>query len=299
MLNIVGLGVGKWLNNLGAIGTFVAAAVLIGLGMTVCSRFGTTVTAADFRIPPDPRFVLNSFGVICFGLVGLELASVMGDEIQDPQKTLPGAVAWGGVISGAALYRRDADAAGRRRQERHQRAAGNRAGGQPHGGESRRGWIITPFALMLSLSIAGIGSAWMGGSARIPFVAGLDSYMPSWLGKVHPKYATPHAALIVQANRFAGVDRHQFLRLGRRAGSFQNMLSLAVVLQLVPFLYVFAALLKFAFAKRLDRRTLRPRHLGVRRLLRIRDDHARDCAGVLSRPSRSRRSGSTKSRCSA
>ncbi len=54
-------------------------------------------------MPPDPRFVLNSFGVICFGLVGLELASVMGDEIQDPQKTLPGAVAWGGVISGRSI----------------------------------------------------------------------------------------------------------------------------------------------------------------------------------------------------
>ena len=44
--------------------------------------------------------MLNSFGVICFGLVGLELASVMGDEIQDPRRTLPGAVAWGGVLSG-------------------------------------------------------------------------------------------------------------------------------------------------------------------------------------------------------
>ena len=60
-------------------------------------------------------------------------------------------------------------------------------------------WIIVPFALMLSFSIAGIGSAWMGGSARIPFVAGLDSYMPAWLGKIHPRYATPYAALIVQA----------------------------------------------------------------------------------------------------
>src|SRR5207253_6130838 len=61
------------------------------------------------------------------------------------------------------------------------------------------GWIIAPFALMLSLSIAGIGSAWLGGSARIPFVAGLDSYMPDWLGKIHPKYATPYAALIVRS----------------------------------------------------------------------------------------------------
>src|SRR5207253_1996352 len=103
LFNILGLGVGKWINNLGAIGTFVAAAVLIGLGVVIWSRFGTSITAADFQIPTNPRFVLNSFGVICFGLVGLELASVMGDEIQNPRKTLPGAVAWGGILSGA-LY---------------------------------------------------------------------------------------------------------------------------------------------------------------------------------------------------
>lgn len=100
VLNIVGLGVGKWLNNLGAIGTFVAAAVLIGLGVMVWLRFGTTITAADFQIPANPKFVLHSFGSICFGLIGLELASVMGDEIKDPEKALPGAVAWGGLISG-------------------------------------------------------------------------------------------------------------------------------------------------------------------------------------------------------
>jgi glutamate:GABA antiporter len=247
ILNIVGLGVGKWLNNLGAIGTFVAAAVLIALGIIVWSRFGTTVTAADFRIPADPRFVLNSFGVICFGLVGLELASVMGDEIQDPQKTLPGAVAWGGVASGAlyigatltlliAIGKNDISVL-----QGIVQAVSHMA--------SKVGvaWIITPFAVMLSLSIAGIGSAWMGGSARIPFVAGLDSYMPSWLGKVHPKYATPHAALIVQAVVSLVLIVINFYASGGVQEAFQTMLSLAVVLQLVPFLYVFAALLKFAF----------------------------------------------------
>ena len=111
------------------------------------------------------------------------------------------------------------------------------------------GWIITPFALMLSLSIAGIGSAWMGGSARIPFVAGLDSYMPSWLGKVHPKYSTPHAALIVQAIVSFVLIVINFYASGGVQEAFQTMLSLAVVLQLVPFLYVFAALLKFAFRR--------------------------------------------------
>ena len=246
VVNIVGLGVGKWLNNLGAIGTFVAAAVLIGLGFTVWSRFGTTVTAADFRIPADPRFVLNSFGVICFGLVGLELASVMGDEIKDPQKTLPGAVAWGGIVSGllyigatltllVAIGKNDISVL-----QGIVQAVSHMAG------KVGVAWIVTPFALMLSLSIAGIASAWMGGSARIPFVAGLDSYMPSWLGKVHPKYATPYAALIVQAIVSLVLIVINFYASGGVQETFQTMLSLAVVLQLVPFLYVFAALLKFA-----------------------------------------------------
>jgi len=252
VLNILGLGVGKWLNNLGAVGTFVAAAVLISLGAIVWSRFGTTVTAADFRIPADPKFVLNSFGVICFGLVGLELASVMGDEIREPRKTLPGAVAWGGVISGViyigatltllvAIGKNDISVLQGIVQGVSQMA--NKVG---------VGWIIAPFAVMLSLSIAGIGSAWMGGSARIPFVAGLDSYMPSAMGRVHPKYATPHVALIVQGIVSLILIVLNFTLSGGVQEAFQKMLSAAVVLQLIPFLYVFAALVKFAWRRSLE-----------------------------------------------
>jgi amino acid transporter len=250
VLNIVGLGVGKWINNLGGIGTGVAAAVLIGLGIVICLRFGTTVTWADFKIPANPRFVLNSFGVICFGLVGLELASIMGDEIDNPQKTLPGAVAWGGVLSGAlyigatltllvAVSKSDISVL-----QGVVQAVGHMA--------ARVGvnWIVAPFAFLLSISIAGIGSAWLGGSARIPFVAGLDSYMPAWLGKIHPRYSTPYAALIVHASvsMVLVVINFTFTGAGVQE-TFQKLLSLAVVLQLVPFLYMFAALLKIALAE--------------------------------------------------
>jgi amino acid transporter len=251
ILNIIGLGVGKWMNNVGAIGTFIAAAVLIGLGIVIWSRFGSNVTAADFKIPANPRFVLNSFGVICFGLVGLELASVMGDEIQDPARTLPGAVAWGGILSGALYVGATLTlliAVGKNVNvlQGIVQAVSHMAG--------RVGfaWITVPFALMLSLSIAGIGSAWMGGSARIPFVAGLDSYMPSWLGKVHPRYATPHAALIVQAVVSALLVIMNFFGAGVQE-TFQKLLSLAVVLQLVPFLYMFGALIRFSVMEKAPR----------------------------------------------
>lgn len=247
VLNIAGLGVGKWINNVGAIGTGIAAAVLIGLGIVISLRFGVHLSAAEFKMPADYHSVLNSFGVICFGLVGLELASVMGDEIRDPAKTMPGAVAWGGVISGVlyiattltlliAVGKSDISILqGIVQAVAHLAERVGIAG------------ITIPFALMLCFAIAGIGSAWTGGAARIPFVAGLDSYMPSWMGKIHPKYATPHAALIVQfvvsgllvVINFAGGIHVQ--------ETFQRLLSLAVVLQLVPFLYMFAALVKFGW----------------------------------------------------
>jgi amino acid transporter len=249
VLNVMGLGVGKWINNLGGIGTFAAAFLLMVLGVIVCAKYGSTIRWADFQIPANPRFVLNSFGVICFGLVGLELASVMGDEIEDPKRTLPGAVAWGGVLSGflyigvtltllAAVDKNSISVL-----EGIVQAVALMAG--------RVGvaWIVTPFALMLSLSIAGIASAWLGGSARIPFVAGLDSYMPAWLGRIHPKYATPYAALIVHASVSLILVIINFLSTGGVQATFQSLLSLAVVLQLIPFLYVFGAILKIAIDK--------------------------------------------------
>ena len=60
-------------------------------------------------------------------------------------------------------------------------------------------WIVTPFAVMLESLNRG---DWIGLDGRI----GADSIrswtgflLPSWLGKVHPTYRTPYAALIVQA----------------------------------------------------------------------------------------------------
>jgi len=215
------------------------------LGLVIWLRFGTTISAADFRIPPNPRFVLNSFGVICFGLVGLELASVMGDEIQDPQRTLPGAVAWGGVLSGLLYIGATLTLLIAVSKDQISVLQGIVQAVGHMADRVGVGWIVAPFALLLSFSIAGIGSAWLGGSARIPFVAGLDSYMPAWMARVHPRYATPYAALIVHAAVSMVLILMNFVGAGVQE-TFQKMLSLAVVLQLIPFLYMFGALLKLA-----------------------------------------------------
>src|SRR5262249_35989 len=180
--------------------------------------------------------------------------SIMGDEIENPRKTLPGAVAWGGILSGAlylgvtltllvAVGKNDISVL-----QGIVQAVGHMAQ------RVNVGWIVAPFAFLFSFSLAGIGSAWLGGSARIPFVAGLDSYMPSWLGKIHPRYATPYAALIVHASvsLILVIINFSFTSAGVQE-TFQKLLSLAVVLQLIPFLYTFAALLRIAWNDSFER----------------------------------------------
>ena len=244
VLNVVGLGVGKWVSNLGGIGTVIATTTLIGLGIVVFFRFGSTMTAADFRIPSDIRLV-GAFGVICFGLVGLELASVMGDEIKEPRRTLPGAVAWGGLITGVLFVSATLTLLMAQKKQDIGVLQGVVQAVSRMAEQLKLPWIIPPFALVLSISIVGISSAWLSGSARIPFVAGLDSYLPESLGKIHPKYATPYIAIIVHATFSALFLGMSFLGAGVKE-AFVTMLDLAVVLQLVPFLYMYGALLKLA-----------------------------------------------------
>ena len=69
--------------------------------------------------------------------------------------------------------------------------------------------------------------------------------MPSALGRLHPRFATPYIALIVQTGISILFLAMSFIGAQVRE-AFQTLLNLAVVLQLVPFLYMFAALVRLA-----------------------------------------------------
>jgi amino acid transporter len=182
---------------------------------------------------------------VCNSCTGLELPSVMGDEIQDPSRTLPRAVVSGGIIAGtlyvavtlAVLLAMPANEIGA--VQGIMQAADRMAG--TVGVAS----IVAPLALILTVAIAGTTSAWVAGSARIPFVAGLDNYLPSVLGRLHPRFATPYVALLLQ-----GVVSCAVLAMGFVGSTVQEgykvLLLLSIVVQLIPFLYMFVALLRLA-----------------------------------------------------
>lgn len=248
LFNVAGSGVGKWISNLGALGSGVAAGALILLGAMTALHARVSISASDFGIPKDPHLILNSFGVIVFALSGLELPSAMGDEIRNPRKNLPVAVAIGAIICAALYIIVDIVLLISVGAKRISVLQGIIQAADHMANQLGMGWAIPAFAALLCVAVAGTLSAWLAGSARIPFVAGLDAYLPAWLGRVHPRYGTPFVALGLMAVVSMVLVGMNFLGAGVQE-AFQKLLSLAVVLQLIPFLYMFSALLKLAFSE--------------------------------------------------
>jgi len=104
--------------------------------------------------------------------------------------------------------------------------------------------IIIPFvAVVVSMALIGICSVWLGGSARIPFVMGADSALPGMLGRIHPRWGTPYVALIGQSV-IASLLILGTLLFRNVPESYAFLLNGSLIIQLVPFLYLFLGLLK-------------------------------------------------------
>jgi len=90
-------------------------------------------------------------------------------------------------------------------------------------------------------SALGAVGGWFAATARLPFVAGLDAFLPAAFAKVHPRWHTPHVAIIVQAVAAAG-----FIVLGQAGttvrGAYEALVSMAIIVNFVPFLYMFASM---------------------------------------------------------
>src|ERR1019366_4175422 len=249
LLNIRGIGVGKWVNNSGGLGTLIGAVVLVLLAIAVVWRHGVALPASSFAIRGLDWSIMSSFGVICFGLVGLELGPVMGDEIRDPRRSVPQGVLWGGILAGLVYLTATLALLLAVPQQEVKVLQGvlQAVDKMTATGVGSR-WMLTALAVVLAVAIAGSTSAWLGGSARIIFVSGIDRYMPKALGKVHPKFATPHIALIAIATLSSLLVTMSFIGATVKE-AYVTLLDLSVVLQMISYLYLYATLAKVAFSK--------------------------------------------------
>lgn len=238
--NIRGLALGKWIQNVGG------ASAFLSVGLVMAAAIAAKASGVAAHAPAITKVTWEmtaSFAVMCNALVGIELASTMGDEIRDPGRDLGPAIFIAGLVSilsyvlvtGAVLSLVPVSQLGVIQGVMQAVAAGASA--------AHIGWMIVPLAIVLALATGGAASAWFAGSSRIPFVAGLTSALPKALGRVHPRWQSPHVALITCAVLAAAFTAFS-LAGSSVSEAYQVLLKAAVVIQLIPFVYLFLALVK-------------------------------------------------------
>jgi amino acid transporter len=183
---------------------------------------------------------LNFWSQIVFAFGGLELGAIMGGEIRNPEKTVARA-AWIAGLSIAAFY-----IAGTLAMlvllppdqvsvvtglVQAAAAAGTRLG---------LGWPPLVLAFAIGLGVTGQLGAWIAGSARLPFVIGIDHYLPRIFSRLHPRWRTPHLSILILSGACTvfviAMQAGENLRIG-----YQLLVDMTVVTYFVPFLYLFGA----------------------------------------------------------
>ncbi|HWZ61092.1 MAG TPA: APC family permease [Gemmatimonadaceae bacterium] len=258
-LNIVGLSTGKWLQNVGGIGAYITGIIVIGVGAYAFATHHPSANpiTAHSLIPNFRAFdEVNLWASIAFAFAGLELAASMGDEIENPRRTLPRAVYLSApLIVGCYLL---GTAAVLWLVPTHDMNIVSGFLQAVDVGARQIGpalWWLAPLAAAAYTigTIGGVG-AWLSGPARVAFVIGLDRYLPPAFGRVHPRWKTPYVAILVQAVVASVILLLPILGKGTTVETFYlALLDAQVLIYFVPFVYLFACILFDRAGDRSDR----------------------------------------------
>lgn len=244
MVNVFGLDVGKWLNNIGAVSRWLVTLGLVALGAIAFSKFGSATAFNATTLQPGLALKdIIFWSVIAFAWTGPEAVSFMAGEVKHPRRAIPLGLAISAPVTAAVYLLGTASVLVILRPGDVDPSAGVvQAVGHV---ADRLGWpLLTPIAAVLVVvSCLGSVGAWLGAVARIPFVAGLDDYLPKGFGRMHPRWHSPVVALVTQAAIAAA-----FILLSQGGttvkGAYEVLVSTTVIGALLPFLFLFASAIK-------------------------------------------------------
>lgn len=244
LLNLAGLNIGRWLHNLGALTTWGPALLLIVMAPVAWLHFGaaTNITFASM-IPGSHLKDVIFWSTIAFAFSGVESASILAGEIRDARRIIPPAILLSGILMAALYLGATASVLIAVPQKEISGLQGITQAIDAVASRSGFRAIVPIAAAMVTISAVGGVAAWFATSGRLPFVAGIDRFLPEAFGRLHPRWGTPHVALWVQAG-IALV----FVLLGQAGtsvkGAYDVLVSMSLIAYFLPYLLMFAALVK-------------------------------------------------------
>ena len=242
--NLVGLDVGKWVQNIGGISAWLPATLLVVFGAVGYWKSGSANPLGARELLPAWRLETVSFwSTIAFAFAGLELAPVMSGEMRDPCRHIPWALALSGALIALVYVAGTAAILAVVPAQEVNVVTGALQTVEATARHAGFGSITQLTALLLVFSTLGSAGAWLAGSARIPFVAGLDRFLPPAFGRVHARWRTPHVALLTQG-ALASLTLLLSFAGGSVAETYLLLSQITILVYFVPYLYLFLCALR-------------------------------------------------------
>jgi amino acid transporter len=236
--NLIGLKVGKWTENIGALATWALGVLLVAVAWMVWMRRGS---ATPIHILPKWSWgTINFWAAIAYATSGMEGPGMMAGEIREPERTMR----WAGWIASgfATAFYVSATVAFLvvLAPENISELNGFAEMGNSAGLLLGAVWISPLIALLVVTSgvgfVGGLGTA----TSRLPFAAGVDRLLPPAFGRVHPRWGTPYVSIL--ALGLVATLLLVVYQLGDTIRvAYDELVSLMVITGFLPYLYIFGS----------------------------------------------------------
>ncbi len=232
-INILGVRVGRWNQNVGGIATWLMVLLLLGTGLVFYGRQGS---ATPLHLAPSLGWrTLSFWSQIAFALSGLELLGMMGGEIRDPERTIRRA-GWAAALLAVLFY----SAATLAMVVLRQPSEISDLYGIVQVGQVAGAWLGLVFAGLSMLTVLGQFGGLGAGTARLSYAAAKDGLLPEVFGRVHPRWRTPHVSMFALAG--VGTALLLAMQLGdTMRAAYQELVSMMVLCSFVPYFYIFGS----------------------------------------------------------
>ena len=238
-LHSLGLGAGKWLASFGAAAGFALLALLILAGVILAMRNApaTNFATASYA-PPVTADGAALWATMVFAFGGPEALAFLRGDVEGGTRQILRVLAVVGAVLAVAYI-----AGTMAMLSILQPAEASRLSGVPDAlrlalSRLGLGGLAPAALLLLGLSVLGGYSAWFGVAARLPFVIGVDRYLPAAFARRDARTGAPTTAILVQV--IAVVALVLLSQAGATVkGAYDFLVSMSVLSYTLPFVFLF------------------------------------------------------------